>query len=68
MLHFYRLLNGEKFQNKDFSELDAILAPELVDHDPMPGQGPGMEGLKNAFAVGQPPDRWGIADTGALMQ
>jgi steroid delta-isomerase-like uncharacterized protein len=29
--------------------LDQILAPNFVDHDPAPDQGPGIEGLKGFF-------------------
>ena len=50
MLRFYALFNGEAFRRKDFSALDTLLAPEFVDHDPIPGQGPGIAGLKEAFA------------------
>lgn len=33
----------------DYDVLDAILAPGFVDHDPAPGQGPGIDGLKGFF-------------------
>ncbi|HET9149114.1 MAG TPA: ester cyclase [Alphaproteobacteria bacterium] len=32
-----------------FDVLDDILAPNFVDHDPAPDQGPGIEGLKGFF-------------------
>ncbi len=32
-----------------YGVLDEILAPNFVDHDPAPGQGPGIEGLKGFF-------------------
>ena len=30
--------------------LDQLCAPDFVDHYPAPGQGPGLEGVKKAFA------------------
>lgn len=30
--------------------LDEIIAADAVDHNPAPGQGPGLEGIKQAFA------------------
>lgn len=32
-----------------YEVLDEILAPNFVDHDPAPDQGPGIEGLKDFF-------------------
>ena len=32
-----------------YDVLDEILAPNFVDHDPAPDQGPGVEGLKGFF-------------------
>lgn len=29
---------------------DELLAPEVVDHDPAPGQGPGAQGYRDLFA------------------
>lgn len=33
----------------NYDVLDEILAPDFVDHDPAPDQGPGIEGLKAFF-------------------
>jgi ketosteroid isomerase-like protein len=33
--------------------LDDVLAPEAIDHNPVPGMGPGQEGIKKAFAEGR---------------
>lgn len=33
----------------DVDVLDELLAPDFVDHDPAPDQGPGIEGLKDFF-------------------
>ncbi|MEU4235340.1 ester cyclase [Nonomuraea sp. NPDC026600] len=33
----------------DFAVLDEVVAPDAVDHDPGPGQGPGPEGYKILF-------------------
>ncbi|MCE7988554.1 MAG: ester cyclase [Caldilinea sp. CFX5] len=47
---FYNLFQSEAFRQGDFSALDEILAPSFTDHDLVPGQGPGVQGLKDAFA------------------
>lgn len=31
--------------------LDEVIAPDAIDHDPMPGQPPGLPGIKAAFAT-----------------
>lgn len=31
--------------------LDDVVAPDFVDHDPLPGQGPGLTGLKQAVGL-----------------
>ncbi len=31
--------------------LDEVLAADAVDHNPAPGQGPGLEGVKQAFGM-----------------
>lgn len=49
LTHFYSLFNQERFRNRDFSELDAIMAPDFQDLSLIPGQGPGLEGLKWSF-------------------
>ncbi len=40
----------DAFNTKDFSKLDSLIAPDFVDHDPGPGQQPGLAGLKKDFA------------------
>ena len=47
---FYDLFQTDAFRRGDFSALDEILAPNFTDHDLIPGQGPGIQGLKDAFA------------------
>ena len=35
----------------DLAALDAILAPDIVDHNASPGQAPGLEGVKQSLAA-----------------
>lgn len=39
----------------DMNLLDDVLLPDAIDHNPAPGQGPGREGIKAAFAEGRTP-------------
>jgi predicted ester cyclase len=48
VVKFYDMMNA-----KDWSKLDQYIAPEFVDHDPEPGQGPGVAGLKASFGAFQ---------------
>jgi hypothetical protein len=41
----------DAFNTGDLDALDALFAPDAVDHFPDPGQGPGREGIKQAFAA-----------------
>jgi predicted ester cyclase len=34
---------------QDYDDFDKYVVPDYVDHDPIPGQQPGREGLKNAY-------------------
>jgi predicted ester cyclase len=43
---FYEALN-----TGDIGALDAFVAPDFVDHNPLPGQAPGLKGIKDAMAV-----------------
>ena len=38
-------------QNGDFAKLGELVAPNLVDHNPGPGQAPGAEGVKQFFTA-----------------
>ncbi|MFJ3812519.1 ester cyclase [Streptomyces sp. NPDC090073] len=40
---------GEAVVAGDLDALDAIVAPDAVDHDPAPGQGPGPDGYEAMF-------------------
>lgn len=40
---------GEAVVAGDLDALDAIVAPDSIDHDPAPGQGPGPDGHKAMF-------------------
>lgn len=36
-----------------FAELDDVFAHDVVDHDPFPGQAPGLQGMRDAMAAFQ---------------
>ena len=40
---------GKAINTGDFSLFDAVVAPDSVDHDPAPGQGPGPTGFRQFF-------------------
>jgi steroid delta-isomerase-like uncharacterized protein len=57
---FFDALNA-----RDYEALDELADPEFVDHDPMPGQAPGIGGLKSSYQVfaGSFPDvRYSVED------
>ncbi len=35
----------------NLSVIEQFVAPEVIDHNPFPGQGPGAEGLKEVFQI-----------------
>src|SRR5690242_3469059 len=39
------------FNTRDLSPVDQLVAEDVVDHNPFPGQAPGREGLKQAFGM-----------------
>ena len=41
----------EVVQNGNFSMLDEVAAPHIVDHNPAPGQAPGTEGVRQFFSA-----------------
>lgn len=41
---------GEAINTGRLDALDELVAPDSVDHDPAPGQGPGPDGFKAFFA------------------
>lgn len=42
---------GVAVNTGDLDAFDELVAPDSVDHDPAPGQGPGPEGYKNFFGA-----------------
>ena len=41
----------EVFNQKNIQAIDDICAPSMIDHSPMPGQEPGLQGMKDSFTV-----------------
>ena len=41
----------EAFNQRNMSALDAFVAQDFVDHNPLPGQAPGLKGLKDAMEI-----------------
>ena len=41
----------EVFNKKDLDAMDQICAADIVDHNAMPGQAPGVQGLKDFFSM-----------------
>jgi steroid delta-isomerase-like uncharacterized protein len=39
----------DAFNQKNYAGFDAFMANDLVDHNPLPGQGPGLKGLKDVM-------------------
>jgi predicted ester cyclase len=46
---FYETVNAA-MRTGNLARLDEVLAPTAVDHNPTPGQTPGRDGIKKAFA------------------
>lgn len=46
MRRFYE----EVFNRGNLGVLDELCAPNFLDHNPFPGQGPGLQGIKESFA------------------
>ena len=40
---------GEAVNNQDYAVFGQVMAPDIVDHDPAPDQGPGPEGFVGFF-------------------
>src|SRR4028118_1208905 len=40
----------EAINQKNLDALDEMVASDIIDHDPVPGQGPGLEGVKQYFS------------------
>jgi predicted ester cyclase len=45
---YYRIIDA--INANDPAALDDLCAPDLLDHNPVPGQGPGLEGFKQWMA------------------
>jgi steroid delta-isomerase-like uncharacterized protein len=46
---FQEFVNG--MNNKDVSFVDRLVDPDFVDHDPAPGQAPGLQGIKDLMQM-----------------
>lgn len=42
---------GDIANADEFDPLGEVFAPDVVDHDPAPGQGPGVEGFQTFFST-----------------
>ena len=42
---------AEGVNTGNFDVFDEVVSPDVVDHDPAPGQGPGPQGFKDMFAT-----------------
>jgi predicted ester cyclase len=40
----------DAINRNDLDALDEMVASDITDHDPAPGQGPGLEGVKDYFS------------------
>jgi steroid delta-isomerase-like uncharacterized protein len=41
----------DAFNQGNLAAFDAFIAPDFLDHNPLPGQAPGLKGLKDAMGV-----------------
>lgn len=41
----------ELYLKGNLGVIDQFVAPDVIDHNPLPGQGPGVEGVKQLFAL-----------------
>jgi len=46
-----RRFSDELWGRGDFAAADEVLAPDLIEHNPLPGQGPGRDGHKQVVAL-----------------
>ena len=46
-----RQFYAEVIQKGNLAIVDQIAAPHIVDHNPIPGQAPGVEGIRQAFTA-----------------
>ena len=46
-----RRFSDELWGRGDFAAADEVLAPDLIEHNPLPGQGAGREGHKQVVAL-----------------
>jgi len=60
-----RRLFEEVFPSGDLAVVHDLVAPDIIDHDPMPGQPPGAEGIEYVISVmrtAQPDLRFTVDD------
>jgi steroid delta-isomerase-like uncharacterized protein len=46
-----RRIYEEALNKRDLDLLDELVAPDYVEHDPLPGQGTGIEGIKDRYRM-----------------
>ena len=47
--HFMRHFIDETINRKNLEAIDGLVLPDFIEHVPLPGQGPGRDGLKQAI-------------------
>jgi hypothetical protein len=48
---FMRHFVDEAINRKNLDAIDELVVPNFIEHVPLPGQGPGREGLKHAIGM-----------------
>src|SRR5882724_3241850 len=46
-----RRLYDEVLNKRDLDQLDYLATPDYIEHDPLPGQGTGLQGLKDRMTA-----------------
>ena len=46
-----RRIYEEALNKRDLELLDQLVAPDYIEHDPLPGQGTGLEGVKDRYRM-----------------
>ncbi|MDQ3147761.1 MAG: ester cyclase [Actinomycetota bacterium] len=55
---------GQAINTGQLDQLDDVMSPSVVDHDPAPDQGPGLARFEDGRIV----ERWGSSDGAGIMK